>query len=192
MKVLFDFFPILLFFVAFKAYDIYVATGVAIAASLVQVGWLKLSGRKVETMHWITLAGIVVFGGLTIALHDDTFIRWKPTVVYWLFSLILLATQFFGKKTAIERVMGAQIQLPEHIWRNMNLSFVVFTTFMGFLNLYVAFVYGSGLDPDVQREHWVNFKVFGTLGLTLIFMFVVMALVSKHIKTDQAESQGES
>lgn len=189
MKFLFDFFPILLFFVAFKAYDIFVATGVAIAASIVQVGWLKLSGRKVETMHWITLGGIVFFGGLTIILHDDTFIRWKPTVVYWLFSVILLATQLFGKKTAIEHVMGSQIALPSRIWRNMNLSFVLFTVFMGVLNLYVAFVYGADLDPDVQREHWVNFKVFGTLILTLLFMFVVMAFVSKYVKT---EEQGES
>ena len=185
MKVLFDFFPILLFFIAFKTFDIFVATGIAIAASIVQVAWLKFSGRKVETMHWITLVGIVLLGGLTIILRDDTFIRWKPTVVYWLVSAILLVTQFFGKKTAIERVMGAQIELPAQIWRKMNFSFVLFTLFMGFLNLYVAFVYGSGLDPDVQREHWVNFKVFGTLGLTLVFMFIVMAFVSKHIKTEQ-------
>lgn len=189
MKVLFDFFPILLFFIAFKAYDIFVATGVAIAASIIQVGWLKFSGRKVETMHWITLVGIVLFGGLTIILQDETFIRWKPTVVYWLFSVILLTTQLFGKKTAIERVMGAQISLPDRIWRYMNTSFVVFTLFMGFLNLYVAFVYGAELDPDIQREHWVNFKVFGTLILTLLFMFIVMAFVSKYIKP---EEQGES
>lgn len=185
MKVLFDFFPILLFFVAFKTYDIFVATGVAIVASIIQVGWLKFSGRKVETMHWITLGGIVLFGGLTIVLQDDTFIRWKPTVVYWLFSVILLATQFFGRKTAMEHVMGAQIELPAQIWRNMNTSFVLFTLFMGFLNLYVAFFYGADLDPDVQREHWVNFKVFGTLILTLLFMFVVMAFVSKYIKTEE-------
>ena len=188
MKFLFDFFPILLFFAAFKFYDIYVATGVAIVASIAQVGWLKLSGRKVETMHWITLFGITVFGGLTIILHDETFIRWKPTVVYWVFSLILLATQFFGRKTAIEHVMGKQITLPDRIWRRMNLSFVLFTLAMGFLNLYVAFVYGSGLDPDVQREHWVNFKVFGTLVITLVFMFVVMAFVSKHIKIEEQEN----
>ena len=187
MKLLFDFFPILLFFVAFKVYDIFVATGAAIVASIIQVACLKLLGRKVETMHWITLAGIVVFGGLTIALRDDTFLRWKPTVVYWLFSLILLGTHFIGKKTAIEHVMGGQIQLPAQVWRNMNISFILFTLFMGFLNLYVAFVYGSDLDPDVQREHWVNFKVFGTLLLTLLFMFAVMAVVSRHIKTDQQE-----
>ena len=188
MKFLFDFFPILLFFVAFKAYDIFVATGVAIVASIAQVAWLRVSGRKIEPMHWITLVGIVVFGGLTIILHDDTFIRWKPTVVYWLFSAIMLATQFIGEKTAIERLMGKHIELPARIWRNMNISFVLFTLAMGVLNLYVAFVYGSGLDPDVQREHWVNFKVFGTLALTLAFMFIVMAFVSKHIKTEEQES----
>lgn len=187
MKLLFDFFPILLFFVAFKVYDIYVATGAAIVASVIQVAWLKLSGREVETMHWITLFGIVIFGGLTIILHDETFIRWKPTVVYWLFALILLASQIFGKKTAIEHVMGKQIQLPPRIWNNMNLSFVLFTLFMGCLNLYVAFIYGGDLDPDTQREHWVNFKVFGTLALTMVFMFVVMMIVSRHIITEENE-----
>ncbi len=187
MKFLFDFLPLILFFAAFKAYDIYVATGVAIVASAIQVTWLRFSGQKVEPMHLITLGAIVVFGGATIAIHDDVFIRWKPTVVYWIFAAILLGTQFFGSKTAIEHVMGGKMSLPAQIWRHMNLSFAIFCLVMGILNLYVAFYYGSDLDPDVQRAHWVNFKVFGTLILTFLFMLLVMMFVSKHIQLEQGD-----
>ncbi len=187
MQLLFDFFPLILFFAAFKLYDIFVATGVAVAASLLQVGWLKFSGRKIEPMHWITLGTIVILGTATIALADEVFIRWKPTVVYWIFSAILFGTQFLGSKTAIERVMGSKMEMPPRVWRTMNLSFAVFTLVMGVLNLYVAFVYGADLDPDTQREHWVNFKVFGTLILTFAFVFFLMLAVSKHIKTEQPE-----
>ena len=187
MKLLFDFFPLVLFFVAFRVYDIYVATGVAVAASLVQVLWLYFSGRRVEAMHWITLAAIVFLGGATIIIHDDVFIRWKPTVVYWVFSLILFGTHFIGDKTAAERLMGSKMELPERIWKLMNLSFAAFTLFMGFLNLYVAFYYGADLDPEVQREHWVNFKVFGTLIITFLFMFGVMLAVSKHVRITENE-----
>ena len=187
MKLLFDFFPLILFFVAFKVYDIFVATGVAVVASVGQVLWLKLSGRAVESMHWITLAAIVILGGATILIHDDVFIRWKPTVVYWIFSLILFGTQLFGSKTAVERLMGGKLSLPSRIWKKMNLSFALFTLAMGFLNLYVAFYYGADLDPVVQREHWVNFKVFGTLLITFLFMFGMMLVISKHasLKEDQ-------
>lgn len=187
MKLLFDFFPLVLFFAAFKIYDIYVATGVAVVASVGQVLWLRFSGRPVEAMHWITLAAIVLLGGATIIIHDDVFIRWKPTVVYWIFSLILLGTHFIGDKTAAERLMGSKMEMPGRVWKQMNLSFAVFTLFMGFLNLYVAFVYGADLDPDVQREHWVNFKVFGTLIITFLFMFGVMLAVSKHARITENE-----
>ncbi len=187
MKLLFDLFPLLVFFTVFKLFDIYVATGAAIVASLIQVSWLKFARHKIETMHWITLGAIVVLGGATILLKDDAFIRWKPTVVYWCFAAVLFATQFLGRKTAIEYVMGNQIELPADKWRFMNLSFAVFTLAMGFLNLYVAFYYGTDLDPDVQREHWVNFKVFGTLILTFIFIFLLMLFVSKDIKAKETQ-----
>ena len=190
MKFLFDFFPLILFFTAFKVFDIYVATGVAIVASICQVGWLRWRRQPIETMHWITLGSIVILGGATIIVHDEVFIRWKPTVVYWLFSAILFGTQMFGRKTAIEHVMGKQLDLPSRIWRNMNLSFALFTLAMGFVNLYVAFFYGAELDPEVQREHWVNFKVFGTLIITFVFMFVIMLFVSKHLRLDDNRENG--
>lgn len=187
MKVLFDLFPLLVFFGVFSVYDIFAATGAAIVTSLIQVSWLKFAGRKIETMHWITLGAIVVLGGATILLRDDAFIRWKPTVVYWCFAAILFATQFLGRKTAIEYVMGSQLELPREKWRFMNLSFGVFTLAMGFLNLYVAFYYGADLDPDVQQKHWVYFKVFGTLILTFVFIFLVMLFVSKDIKIKETQ-----
>lgn len=187
MQLLFDFFPLILFFAAFKLYDIFVATGVAVVASAIQVGWLKFSGRNIEPMHWITLAAIVVLGSATIALENEAFIRWKPTVVYWIFSAILFGTHLFGEKTAIEHVMGSKLNMPDHAWRLMNLSFAIFMVVMGFINLYVAFYYGADLDPDTQREHWVNFKVFGTLILTFGFVFVLMLFVSKHFKSEETE-----
>jgi len=187
MQFLFDFFPLILFFATFKFYGIFVATGVAVVASLVQVGWLKFSGRKIEPMHWITLGVIVILGTATIVLADEVFIRWKPTVVYWIFSAILFGTHFMGNKTAIERVMGSKIEMPARAWRKMNLSFAVFTLAMGFLNLYVAFVYGADLDADTQREHWINFKVFGTLILTFVFVFILMLALSKQVNTEEAE-----
>ena len=187
MQFLFDFFPLILFFATFKFYGIFVATGAAVVASLVQVSWLKLSGRKIEPMHWITLGAIVILGTATIVLADEVFIRWKPTVVYWIFSGILFGTHLWGNKTAIERVMGSKMEMPAQAWRTMNLSFGVFTLAMGILNLYVAFIYGADLDPDTQREHWVNFKVFGTLVLTFVFVFFLMLVVSRHVKSEEAE-----
>ncbi len=187
MKLLFDLFPLLVFFGVFSVYDIFVATGAAIGASLLQVGWLKFAGRKVETMHWITLGAIVVLGGATVLFKDDAFIRWKPTVVYWCFAATMFVTQFVGRKTAIEYVMGSQLELPRNRWRFMNLSFGVFTLAMGFLNLYVAFYYGADLDPEIQQKHWVYFKVFGTLILTFVFIFVIMLFVSKDIKVKESQ-----
>jgi len=187
MKLLFDLFPLIVFFGVFKLYGIFVATGSAIAASLIQVGWLRFSHRKIEVMHWITLGAITILGGATILLQDEVFIRWKPTVVYWSFAVVLFFTQFFGKKTAVEYVMGSQIEFPPNTWRVMNLSFGMFSLAMGFLNLYVAFYYGRDLDPDVQREHWVNFKVFGTLILTFLFIFILMLFVSKHLKIKESQ-----
>ncbi len=186
MKLLFDLFPLLIFFGVFSVYDIFAATGAAIAASIVQVGWLKFSKKPIEPMHWITLAAIVLLGGATILLRDDAFIRWKPTVVYWCFAAIIFGTQVFGRKTAVEYLMGGKMELPSNRWRLMNLSFGVFTLVMGILNLYVAFYYGADMDPEVQRTHWVYFKVFGTLILTFLFIFLLMLFIAKDIKMKEA------
>ena len=186
MKFLYDLFPLLLFFAAFKLYDIYVATAVAIVASFLQVGLFWLKHRRFETMHLITLAVIAVFGGLTLALHDDTFIKWKPTLVYGILAMLVLASQWFGKKTVIERMMSAQIALPATVWRRLNLSWGLFFVVLGTANIYVAFYYGLDLDPEARRAIWVNFKVFGLLGLTLLFTVIQAFFMAKHIQEKPA------
>jgi intracellular septation protein len=182
MKFLFDLFPLLLFFAAFKLYDIYVATAVAIAASFVQVGWFWFKHRRFETIHLVTLGTIAIFGGLTLFLRDDTFIKWKPTLVYWILAALTLASQYFGKRTVVERMLGEQLKLPHAVWRRLNLSWGVFFAALGAVNLYVAFYYGLELDAAVRQEIWVQFKVFGLLGLTLIFTFAQAFFMARHMQ----------
>ena len=185
MKLLFDFFPLLIFFAAFKLADIYVATAAAIVATLIQIGLFWWRHRRFETMHIVTLVIISVFGGLTIALHDDTFIKWKPTIVNWLFGVIVLGSHFVGRKSAIERLMGAQISLPKPVWSKVNASWGIFFLLMGLLNLYVAFYYKLDAAEEVRRDIWVNFKVFGMLGLTLLFSVGQMFFLARYIDPEQ-------
>ena len=182
MKFLYDLFPLLLFFAAFKLYGIYTATAVAIVASFVQVGYFWFRHRRVETMHVVTLAVIVVFGGLTLLLHDETFIKWKPTLVYWILGALTLASQWLGNKTVIERMMSAQIALPANVWKRLNLSWGLFFIALGALNIYVAFYYGLDLDEETRRSLWVNFKVFGLLGITLVFVVVQAFFMTRHVQ----------
>jgi intracellular septation protein len=186
MKFLYDLFPLLLFFAAFKLYDIYVATAVAIVASIAQVGYFWLKHRRFETMHLVTLAVIVVFGGLTLALHNDVFIKWKPTLVYWILAALVLASQWFGRITLIERMMSAQIALPAPVWKRINLSWGLFFALLGAANLYVAFYYGLDLDAETRRSIWVDFKVFGLFGLTLVFALVQAVFMAKHVQDKPA------
>ncbi len=181
MKLLFDLLPLLIFFAAFKFYDIYTATAVAIFATFVQVGIFWVRQRRFETMHLVTLAVLSVFGGLTIALQDDSFIKWKPSIVNWVFSVAILGTLIFAKKSALEYVMGRQINLPSPIWRKLNISWAMFFLAMGFLNLYVAFYHNPDSDQATRTETWVNFKVFGLTGLMLIFVIAQMFFLAKHI-----------
>ena len=176
MKFLFDFFPILLFFVAYQLYDIYVATAVAIVASIVQVGWQWLKQRRVERMHLITMIIIVVLGGTTLILQDERFIKWKPTVVNWLFGVAFLGSQFIGKKTIAERMMSNAMALPAAVWIRVNLAWAVFFIAMGVLNLYVAF----NFDTDT----WVNFKLYGMLGLTLAFVIAQAFYLARHLEPE--------
>jgi intracellular septation protein len=176
MKLLFDLFPVILFFVAYKFADIYVATGVAIAATFAQIGWLKLRSKKVEPMLWISLAIIVVFGGATLLLHDETFIKWKPTVLYWLFAVILLGSQWFMNKNLMRALMGAQLKLPDAVWNKVNLSWSIFFAAAGALNLYVAYNFAT--------DTWVNFKLFGLLGLMIVFVLAQGLYLSKHVQEE--------
>jgi len=191
MKILFDFFPLFLFFLAFKFAGIYIATGVAIAASFVQVGLYWYRRRRFEAMHLIQLAVIAVFGGLTLVLHNDTFIRWKPTILYWTFAAVFLGSQLTGGRTAMERLLGKQIAMPARVWKIYNLSWALFFLIMGGLNLYFAFYYGLENDKATRLETWVNIKVWGSLGLTFVFAMVQALFLSKHLdKPPQTESEG--
>jgi intracellular septation protein len=174
MKFLFDLFPVLLFFVAFKLYGIYVATAVAIAATFAQVGWLKLRGRRVEPMLWASLAIIAVFGGATLALQDETFIKWKPTVLYWLFGAVLAGGELLAGRNLLRALLGAQLELPDIAWRKLNLSWIGFFAFMGAANLAVAY--------NFSTDAWVNFKLFGGIGLMLLFLLAQGLFLAKYVQ----------
>jgi len=174
MKFLFDIFPVLLFFVAYKLADIYVATAVAIAATCAQIGWLRFRGRKIETMLWVSLVIIVVFGGATLLLQDETFIKWKPTVLYWLFGASLLIAEWVFGRNLIRTMMGTQIELPKSVWSKLNLSWCMFFIIMGVLNLYVAYSYST--------DTWVNFKLFGGTGLMLLFVLGQAVVLTKFVE----------
>lgn len=177
MKFLFDFFPILLFFIAYKFGGIYVATGVAIAASFVQIGWVMVRGKKVEPMMWISLAIIVVFGGATLLLHNETFIKWKPTVLYWLFAAVLLGGSWLFNKNFIRSMMAKQISLPEPVWNKLNLSWAGFFIVMGATNLYVAYSFSTDI--------WVDFKLFGSTAMMLVFVIAQSLILAKHMNNEE-------
>ncbi len=184
MKLVFDLFPLILFFVAFRIFDIYVATGVAIAASLAQVTVHRAKHGRNEPMHLITLGVIVVFGGLTLALHDDTFIKWKPTIVNWLFAAVLLGSQLFGTRPAVQRLLGSQMNLTDAVWRRLNTNWALFFLVLGALNVYVAFYYGADLDPEVRTSRWVTFKVVGLTSLTLLFSLAQVPYIARHLREE--------
>lgn len=181
MKLLLDFFPIVLFFVAFKVWGIYVATAVAIAATIVQISWLRYSTGKVEPMQWLSLGIIVVFGGATILAHDETFIKWKPTVLYWLMGGALAAGQLLFRKNLLKSLMGSQMELPDAAWRAMNWSWIAFFAVMGVLNLWVAY--------NFDTNAWVNFKLFGGLGLMAVFVIGQALFLSRYVKEDGKQAE---
>lgn len=181
MKFLFDFFPILLFFIAYKFYDIYIATAVAIIASFVQVGGYWLKHRRVENMHLVTLALIVVLGGATLVLQDEMFIKWKPTIVNWLFAAVFFGSHFIGKKPVVERMMGHAVDLPANIWTRLSASWTIFFVVLGFINIYVVY----NFDTDT----WVDFKLFGMMGLTFAFVILQAVYLSRHIKPDESAKE---
>ena len=174
MKFLFDLFPVILFFIAFKVSGIYVATGVAIIATFAQIGWLLARGRKVDTMLWVSLAIIVLFGGATLWLQDETFIKWKPTVLYWLFGAVLAGSTLIFRRNLIRKLMEEQITLPDRVWGQLNASWIGFFALMGAANLFVAY--------NFPTDTWVNFKLFGGMGLMLAFVVGQSLLLAKHIE----------
>jgi intracellular septation protein len=176
MKFLFDLFPVILFFAAFKLADIYVATAVAIGATFLQIGLLAVLRRKIDTMLWVSLGIIVVFGGATLLLRDETFIKWKPTVLYWLFGVALAVSELLLHRNLIRAMMSAQLQLPDAVWRKLNWSWAAFFMFMGAANLLVAF--------NFSTDQWVNFKLFGGTGLMLAFVVGQAVFLSRHVQEE--------
>jgi intracellular septation protein len=203
MKFLFDMFPVILFFGMFKwgeshgdaaqamvghylsglvsggavAADqapILLATAVAIVASVAQIVYLLARRRKVDAMLWVSLAIIVIFGGATIYFHNETFIKWKPTVLYWVFAVTLAGAQLLMRKNPIRMMMGHQVELPDTVWEKLNLAWAGFFAAMGALNLYVAF--------NFSTSAWVNFKMFGTIGLMIAFVIAQSMVLSRYIK----------
>ncbi|HTT37377.1 MAG TPA: septation protein A [Burkholderiales bacterium] len=203
MKFLFDLFPVILFFLAYSAAKrmpdtsaalassllagigvggqvaveqgpILLATVVAILATFAQVGWLVLRRRKVDRMLWISLIIIVGLGGATVVLRDATFIKWKPTVLYWTFAAVLLGADVLFKKNLVRTMVQEQIRLPDTVWTRLNLSWVVFFAFMGAANLFVAYHF--------SESAWVNFKLFGGIGLMLVFVLVQALMLSRYVE----------
>lgn len=203
MKLLLDFLPIVLFFVTFKwaganpehaqstlssllgplasgglpsaQLPILAATVVAIAATFLQIVYQKVTGKKIENMQWVGLALIVVFGGATLILQDETFIKWKPSILYWAMGTGFIIAKLFGKNP-IQAMMKGQVEMPEFAWNTLLYSWVAFFTLMGSLNLFVAYSFSTDI--------WVDFKLFGSLGATLIFIFAQGFYMSRHIKPD--------
>ena len=203
MKLLFDLFPVILFFVVFRlaganpevAQDlgsrylsalvsggevtlvqapILLATAVAIIATFAQIGWLLARRQHVDNMLWVSLIIIVLFGGATIYFHDEHFIKMKPTVLYWCFALVLLGSPLVLKKNLMKSMMGKQLALPEMVWSRLNLAWGIFFAAMGALNLYIAF--------NFPLSFWVNFKLFGFLGLMIVFVILQSIYLSKYMK----------
>jgi intracellular septation protein len=181
MKLLFDLFPVILFFVVFKFAGVFAATATAIVATFAQVAWVKYRHGKVDTMLWVSLGIISVFGGATLLLHDETFIKWKPTVLYWFFSSALILSPMLFKKNLMRSLLQEKLTLPDPVWDNVNLAWAAFFAVLGVVNLYVAFNYST--------DAWVNFKLFGATGMMLLFVIAQASMLSKYVDEDKKEDQ---
>lgn len=177
MKLFLDFLPLLLFFIAFKYAGIYIATAVAIAASVIIIAYMRLRGHRIEPMQWLSLGVIVVFGGATLIAQNEAFIKLKPTVLYLLMAGVLFVGQFFFKKNFIKLLIGSQIQLPEFAWRVLCLSWMLFFAVLAAANLWVAHSFDTAT--------WVSFKVFGLLGITLVFFLLQALYMMRHAQEKQ-------
>ena len=202
MKLLFDLFPVILFFATFKYAEkspelaagwmgsllgfvpddakmapILLATVVVIVATVAQIIWVHFRHGKVDKMLWVSLVLVVVFGGLTLAFQNEAFIKWKPTILYWVFAGSMAFSAYVLKKNAIKAMLGEQLTLPEPIWTKVNLSWIAFFLVMGGLNLFIAF--------NFPTDVWVNFKLFGGMGLMLVFVIGQGMLLSKYVEEEK-------
>jgi intracellular septation protein len=176
MQMLFDFFPIIVFFVVFKLFGIYPATAAAIIISIIQNFTYYFKHKKIENMRFITLIIVFVLGGATLAFHNILFIKWKPTVVYWIFALVFLGSHFLNKKPLFRVAMESKVTLPDAVWRKLNYSWGLFFLIVGGANLYVAYHYSTNV--------WVNFKLFGILGLMVLFVILQAIFLAKHVSEE--------
>jgi intracellular septation protein len=182
MKILIDFFPILFFFGAYKMYDIYVGTAVLMGATVLQMALIYGIDRKLQAMHKITLALILVFGTLTLVLHDDRFIKWKPTVLYAAMSIALAIAVWGYRKNFLKMLLGSQLMLPDAVWHRLNVAWVVYTAFMAATNSYVVL--------NFSTEAWVSFKLWG-YAFPLVFLVGQGIYIAPHIQSDEAaEKEG--
>ena len=179
MKLLFDFFPIIIFFAVYKFYGIYAATTSAIIVSLIQVIVHRIRHKKFDNMQLATLIIIAVMGGATLIFHNEIFIKWKPTIINWVFAFGFWITHFFGDKVLTQRMLEKNIVLKDRIWRRLNLSWVTFFIIMGAVNLYVIYHFST--------DAWVNFKLFGMLGLTVIFVILQTTYLLRHVDPAELE-----
>ncbi len=179
MKAFLDFFPVVLFFIVFKLSDVFTATAVAILATVAQIAWLKYKIGKVETMQWVSLGVIVIFGGATLISHDETFIKFKPSVLYIVMSLALLIGEYGFGKNFLKQLMSAQVQVEDRVWRVLVNAWGLFFIGMSALNLWVAYHF----DTDT----WVNFKMFGGMGLMFVFVLGQAVYLAKHMKMQDTQ-----
>ncbi len=184
MKLLFELFPVLLFFVAYKIYGIYVATAVMIVTSLLQAFYLWRRDGAIPTMHWVTLGLVVFFGGLTLVLQDPTFVKIKPTIVNWLFASAFIIAPFIGGKTLPQRMMEANVVLPESKWKSLNMAWILFFIALGGLNVAVAF--------NFSEDAWVNFKLYGLMGLTFVFALAQGFYIARHMQNAETVNPDET
>jgi intracellular septation protein len=184
VKLLFDFFPLILMFAAYKMYDIYVATIVAIVATFVQVAYLKIAGKKVEPMMWFGLAIIVIFGGATIIFKNEMFIKWKPTILFGAMAVVIAFAQFVYKKNPISIIFNNQLQLPDHIWRTLSISWILFLLLIAILNL--VFAYYTSTDT------WFLFKTFGDTAMMIVFIIAQMLWLMPYLPKDEEEAAPSS
>ncbi|HOY70106.1 MAG TPA: septation protein A [Methylotenera sp.] len=212
MKFLFDLFPVIFFFFTLKVSEktagagaflrsildavgihtavkpdmvpIMLATVAVIVASIIQIAWVKLRHGKVEKTLWISAVLVVVLGFLTLYLQDDAFIKWKPTILYWLFAAAIFISQWFWNKNIIRAMMDKNVELPEHVWTKMNLSWAGFFTGLGFLNLFVAKTFST--------DTWATFKLFGATGIMFVFIIVQMLMIQKYLPKEDESKKDES
>ncbi|HSW68576.1 MAG TPA: septation protein A [Gammaproteobacteria bacterium] len=176
MNVFYDFIPVLLFFIAFKLYGIYVATVVGIVTTALQVIITTIWKRKLNRQQFFTLIVFIVFGGMTLYFHNPIFVKWKPSIIFWIFGMIFLLSHFVGKKVVLQRLMENMLegkQLPASVWKRMNLSWAFFFLLLGTINIWIAYYFST--------DTWVNFKFYGILGLLIVFSVLQAICLTRYL-----------